>query len=71
MLAHILAKARARNYAWVSLETGTQPEFEPARRLYASSGFQPCPPFGSYREDSHSEFMTLALTGNPRGMVIP
>ena len=61
MLAHLLAEARARGYARVSLETGAQPEFEPARRLYASSGFVPCPPFGTYREDPNSVFMTLAL----------
>ena len=56
-----IAEARARGYARVSLETGAQPEFEPARRLYASSGFVPCPPFGTYREDPNSVFMTLAL----------
>lgn len=61
MLAHLLSEARARGYTRVSLETGAQPEFEPARRLYLSHGFQPCPPFGSYREDPHSVFMTLEL----------
>ncbi|MFN8010303.1 MAG: GNAT family N-acetyltransferase [Holophagaceae bacterium] len=61
MLAHILGEARARGYARVSLETGSQAEFEPARRLYAAAGFVPCPPFGSYREDPNSVFMTLAL----------
>lgn len=61
MLAHILGEARARGYARVSLETGSQAEFEPARRLYAAHGFDFCPPFGSYREDPNSVFMTLTL----------
>lgn len=63
MLEHILREARARGYARVSLETGSQPAFEPARRLYASFGFTPTGPFGDYREDPHSVFMTLALNG--------
>ncbi|MBK8725176.1 MAG: GNAT family N-acetyltransferase [Holophagaceae bacterium] len=61
MLAHILAEARARGYTRVSLETGAQAEFEPARRLYASHGFSTCPPFGHYREDPHSVFMTMEI----------
>ena len=38
------------------------PVFEAARTLYAGAGFTPCPPFGAYREDRHSVFMTLELT---------
>ncbi len=29
--------------------------------LYAREGFTECPPFGSYRADPHSVFMTLML----------
>lgn len=61
MLEHILAEAVRRGYTRLSLETGAQPYFEPARRLYAASGFTLCPPFASYREDPHSVFMTKAL----------
>ncbi len=61
MLRHLLAEARRRGYARVSLETGSQPPFEPARRLYASFGFLPCAPFADYVEDPNSVFMTLAL----------
>jgi putative acetyltransferase len=61
MLAHILAVARARGYRRLSLETGAQPGFEPARRLYAAAGFRPCPPFASYRPDPLSVFFTLTL----------
>lgn len=61
MLVHLLEQARARGYQRLSLETGSQPGFEPARQLYASAGFQPCGPFGDYRPDPHSFFMTLEL----------
>lgn len=61
MLAHILDEARRRGYARLSLETGSQPAFEPARSLYRSAGFVPCPPFGDYAEDPNSVFLTLVL----------
>lgn len=61
ILAHLLAEARARGYARVSLETGRPASFEPARRLYASHGFVDCPPFGSYVADGFSLCMTRAL----------
>jgi putative acetyltransferase len=61
VLAHLLAEARRRGYARVSLETGTQDFFAPARRLYARHGFVECPPFGDYVLDPNSVFMTLSL----------
>lgn len=61
MLAHILAEASRRGYARVSLETGSAAAFEPARRLYAAFGFEPCGPFPPYVEDPYSVFMTRAL----------
>ena len=62
MLEHIIQIARQRNYRLLSLETGTQPGFEPARRLYESHGFKYCGPFGSYQDDPHSSFMQLHLS---------
>lgn len=59
MLMHLLAIARERGYQRVSLETGATPPFLPAQRLYESAGFERCGPFGDYREDPHSVFMTL------------
>ena len=61
MLEHILAEARARGYERLQLETGSMDAFLPARTLYASYGFVECAPFGDYREDPNSTFMTLAL----------
>ena len=61
MLVHIVEEARRRGYARLSLETGSQPAFEPARRLYASFGFVACAPFADYGPDPNSVFMTLDL----------
>lgn len=61
VLRRLLAVAAERRYARVSLETGTQEFFAPARRLYARHGFTQCPPFAGYGPDPHSTFMTLAL----------
>jgi putative acetyltransferase len=61
LLTHVLDDARARGVGRVSLETGSAPFFEPARRLYARAGFVPCGPFGSYAEDPNSVFMTRSL----------
>ena len=61
LLAHVLADARERGVARVSLETGSMAFFEPARSLYAKAGFVPCGPFGSYAADPNSTFMSLRL----------
>ncbi|MCD7034783.1 GNAT family N-acetyltransferase [Metabacillus sp. GX 13764] len=61
LLFHIIAEARNRGYRRLSLETGSMAAFEPARRLYASAGFQLCGPFADYREDPNSVYMTLEL----------
>jgi putative acetyltransferase len=52
-------EARRRNVNRISLETGIrQPE---AIGLYRASGYQDCPPFGTYRCDPLSLFMTKGL----------
>lgn len=61
MLAHIIAEASSRGYSRLSLETGAQSAFDPARRLYQSFGFAYCPPFEGYVEDPNSLFMTKLL----------
>ena len=61
MLEHIVAEARSRTYARLSLETGSMDAFLPARRLYESFGFSYCAPFADYAEDPHSVFMTRTL----------
>lgn len=61
LLAHLIGHARDRGWCRLSLETGAQDSFAAARALYARAGFSTCPPFGTYREDPNSVFMTLAL----------
>ena len=61
ILEHLLAEARSRGYARVSLETGRPQEFLPARGLYESHGFAECPPFGDYVADDFSICMTRTL----------
>ena len=62
MLEALIAHARAEGLARLSLETGVQPTFIAARGLYARAGFVECGPFGDYRADPNSVFMTLDLT---------
>ncbi len=61
LLAYILDEARRRGYRRISLETGSQKEFEPAHKLYAAHGFTFCDPFADYVDDPNSVFMTKAL----------
>jgi len=61
LMNHLIGTARARGYRRLSLETGSMPFFEPARRLYARFGFRPCEPFGDYRPDPNSVFLSLSL----------
>jgi putative acetyltransferase len=58
ILQHIIAEATRRGYQRLSLETGSKPQFEAARQLYASYGFEPCGPFEGYVDDANSAFMT-------------
>ena len=61
LLAHIVATARTRGYARLSLETGTAPAFTAANRLYESAGFVDGPVFADYPVSPHNRFMTLDL----------
>jgi putative acetyltransferase len=61
MLRHLLREARARGYRRLSLETGSNEAFAPARRLYEGHGFRYCAAFGDYAEDPWSRFMSLDL----------
>ena len=58
VLDHLLQEARARGFTRVSLETGPQPFFEPARQLYFQHDFVECGPFADYGPDPYSFFMT-------------
>jgi putative acetyltransferase len=59
-IAHRADGERTR-YRTLSLETGSHPAFVPAQRLYQDFGFTYCGPFGGYRENPNSVFMSLRL----------
>lgn len=61
IMEHILSMAAERNYRRLSLETGPQDFFLPARKLYERFGFEYCGPFSDYQEDPYSTFMTKSL----------
>jgi putative acetyltransferase len=61
LMNHLIETSRCRGYRRLSLETGSMPFFEPARRLYARFGFVPCGPFADYRLDPNSVFLSRLL----------
>ncbi|WP_219527312.1 GNAT family N-acetyltransferase [Nonomuraea guangzhouensis] len=61
LLAHIITEARRMGLTRLSLETGSDEFFLPARKLYEKFGFEYCEPFADYRPDPYSAFMTRTL----------
>jgi putative acetyltransferase len=61
LLHHIIEVARSRAYCALHLETGAHAAFGPAQNLYRSAGFELCGPFGQYRDNGNSVFMSLLL----------
>ncbi len=64
LLVHLVGLATTSGMNRVSLETGTQEEFRPARSLYAAAGFTECGPFADYALSPWSVFMTRAVTAD-------
>jgi putative acetyltransferase len=61
ILDHIIAEARRRGYARLSLETGSGPAFEPALALYRQRGFTEGGAFGDYEKSPFNRFLHLDL----------
>ena len=61
LVSGLINAARDDGMSRLFLETGTGEEFVPARKLYAAAGFVECAPFGDYRPDPLSIFMTRLL----------
>lgn len=62
ILTHIIEAARAQGSTRLSLETGNNEAYAPARALYERFGFEPCPPFADYVDDGFSLCMTKVLS---------
>lgn len=61
LLETIIAHARAEGFARLSLETGTDPAFEPALALYRRRGFVNGPAFADYTLTDFNQCLHLAL----------
>ena len=61
VLSRIVAEAQSRGWERLSLETGSAASFAAARSMYIKNGFQICGPFGDYKLDPHSVFMSKQL----------
>jgi len=61
ILEQIIEEASRRGYEVLLLETGSEPTFAPAQRLYQRYGFVCRGPFAEYIEDPNSVFMTKDL----------
>lgn len=62
MLDHLIQSARQLGFRRLSLETGSQDSFAPARALYLRAGFTECAPFEGYWLDPMSTFMTKDIS---------
>lgn len=62
MLEHLTYHALSLGFTKLSLETGSQSGFAPARGLYANAGFEECGPFEGYGPDPNSVFMTRSIS---------
>ncbi len=61
MLDHLLGEARTRGYKRISLETGSNDAFAPARALYERCGFEETGPFAGYTDTGFSRYYTMIL----------
>ena len=61
VLTHIINHATETGIKRLSLETGSSDAFSAARSMYLKNGFEICGPFGDYKLDPHSVFMTKHL----------
>ena len=61
MVNHIVVFAKSKGLTRVSLETGSHPPYEPARKLYEACGFTYCEAFGEYELSNFNVCMTLSI----------
>jgi putative acetyltransferase len=61
ILSKMTEEASRRGYRRLLLETGSSEEFAGARAFYEHHGFALCGPFGDYRLDPNSVFMSKEL----------
>lgn len=62
ILQYTIHIAEDRGYSRLSIETGSQPGFKPAWRVYERHGFSYCGPFADYEDNPPSVFMTMEIS---------
>ena len=61
IITYLIQKSKKLNINRISIETGSGEFFKSARKLFKKSGFKECEPFGHYKIDSNSCYMTLSI----------
>ena len=61
IITYLIQKSKKLNIKRISIETGSGEFFKSARKLFKKSGFKECEPFGHYKIDSNSCYMTLSI----------
>lgn len=64
LMLHIHDVARRRGMDEILLETHPTPDYAAARALYTGIGYQPCGPFGHYRDSPQSLFMRFDVSAS-------
>jgi putative acetyltransferase len=64
IIDHLIYEAKKLDIKRISLETGAGKFFDPARRLFKKSNFEPCQPFAHYKEDINSLYLTKLINND-------
>ena len=61
IINHLIEEAKKLGIKRLSIETGAGKFFEPARKLFHKSKFEPCGPFAHYKVDKNSIYLTKLI----------
>ena len=64
IINYLIEKAKKLGIKRLSIETGAGKFFEPARKLFHKSKFEPCEPFAHYKEDKNSIYLTKLINND-------
>ena len=64
LIDHLISEAEKLGIKRLSIETGSGKFFEPARKLFKRCEFEPCKPFGHYKEDVNSIYFTKLINND-------
>ena len=64
VINHLIEEAKKLNIKRISIETGAGKFFEPARKLFKKSDFEPCAPFAHYKKDINSMYLTKLINND-------